>query len=126
MGGQLKYLLPLPLVLTGCVIVEAGDQNGRVRTSKTHIGIARIVTSEVEGAISIVESETLGLGWDNGPFLGWHSGSWIRADPTECQLVVVVRSRAQADNAVKVIEALEGQSPCIADFTGDLAQAQRP
>jgi hypothetical protein len=121
--GVLKLALLLPLALTGCVTVDMADQDGGTRTSRTHIGITRIVTVEKPGAMTAVDVKTLGLGWDNGPFLGWRSGNWVTADPAKCQLVVIVRSSIEVENAAKVLAALKGQNPCIADFTGSLAPA---
>ena len=115
----------MPLVLTGCVTVQVGDQAGGTRTSRTHIGITRIVTVEKPGAMAAVDVRTLGFGWDKGPFLGWRAGEWVTADPAKCQLLVIVRSPLEADNAAKVLAALEGQNPCIADLTGTLAPERR-
>ncbi|QLC25918.1 hypothetical protein HFP57_13385 [Parasphingopyxis algicola] len=82
--------------------------------------MVRVVTPEAAGAVNAIDVETVGLGWDGGPFLGWHSGSWISADPARCQLLIVIRSPAQAENAATVLRALEGQDPCIADYTHSL------
>jgi hypothetical protein len=122
LGVYLKLAALLALALTGCVVVEVGDRDGGQRTARTHIGITRIVTPEVPDGLSAVEVKTLGVGWDKGPFLGWHAGNWITADPAKCQLVVIVRTPLDAEHAARIMQAMEGQDPCIADFSGSLRQ----
>lgn len=94
-------------------VAEAG-------TSRVFVGVVRVVTPAVRGDVAAIDVDAAGLGWDGGPWLGWRSGSWISADPARCQLLVIVRSPAQAANAARVLGALEGLDPCIADHTDTL------
>ncbi len=79
--------------------------------------MTRIVMPDSTDKLSAIDAKTLGVGWDRGPYLGWKSGNWIVADPAQCQLIVVIRSAAQAANAAKVLQSLRGQQPCIVDYT---------
>lgn len=108
-------LLPLAL-LAACTTVQAGEG----RSSRLFVGVVRVVMPERKGDVTAIEVKALGIGWDSGPFIGWRAGSWITADPAKCQLLIIIRSPAQAENAAKVIQSLEGQEPCIADFTHTL------
>lgn len=117
LGGTVpRLLLPVVLLLGGCTSVGDSDE---VRAG-LYLGAVSVSVPATRGHVSAVQVKTLGLGWDGGPFLGWRSGSWIEADPAKCQLLVVIRAPAEAANAVKVIESLEGQNPCIVDFTNTL------
>jgi len=113
----------LAFLLAGCATIDASEKTSDNRTSAIYFGITEVITPQTKGAISAIDVSTLGFGWDRGPFLGWHRGSWIEADPAKCQLVVIIRSPAQAENAARVLQALEGQTPCIADFTGGSGEA---
>lgn len=84
------------------------------------LGLVRVVVPERQGKLAAVDVKALGAGWDKGPFLGWQAGNWIVADPADCQLLVVIRSPAQAENAAKVLQSLRGQNACIADYTHSL------
>ena len=81
------------------------------------LGLVRIVVPDGQGKLSAIDVKTLGVGWDRGPYLGWKEGNWIVADPANCQLLIVIRSTAQAENASKVLQALGEQQPCVVDYT---------
>jgi hypothetical protein len=83
----------------------------------TFVGIVRVEVPDTAGKLAAVDVRSLGIGWDNGPYLGWKAGNWVVADPANCQLLIVIRTPAQAQNAAKVIESLGGQNACIADYT---------
>lgn len=102
--------------LGGCTTVQLGEKG----TSRIYLGAVRVVMPDTKGQLSAIEVQSLGIGWDKGPYLGWRAGNWVIADPKECQLLIVIRSPAQADNAAKVLSALEGQDPCIVDYTHSL------
>ncbi len=105
------------LLLTGaCASIDAG---GRGRTL-WFVGVTRVQMPSSTGKLAAIDVATLGAGWDNGPFLGWKAGNWVTADPADCQLLVVIRSAAAAENAVRVLQALEGKQPCVADYTHSL------
>ena len=105
------------LLLTGgCATVEPGA----AARSSFYLGATAIRIPQTRGQVSAASVSTLGVGWDDGPFIGWRSGNWISADPANCQLLIVIRSAAETANAVQIINALEGQSPCIVDYTNSL------
>jgi hypothetical protein len=117
-GGTtaLRCLLAATLVLGGCATVDA---NGHDR-SRWFVGIVRVVLPDTQGKVAAINVKSLGAGWDSGPFLGWKAGNWIITNPADCQLLVVIRSPAQAENAAKVLQSLKGQQPCIVDYTRSL------
>lgn len=108
----------MAVLLSGCMLAGCATvhSDGPTQT-KTFVGIVRVVVPENAGRLSAIDVRTLGVGWDSGPFLGWRAGNWIYADPGDCQMLIVIRSPAQAENAARVIESLGGQNACIADFT---------
>lgn len=120
MGSIHRFAPFVALALGGCVIVEVGDQRKGLRATRTHVGITRITTPPTGTGLAAVDVSTLGVGWDQGPFFGWHEGNLVFTDPTQCQLVVIIRSSIQAEHAAEILSALEGQEPCIADFTNSL------
>jgi hypothetical protein len=112
----LRVALILLSLAAGCTTVESG---GAGRAS-FYFGATSVRIPRTQGNVSAVSVRALGMGWDGGPFLGWRSGSWITADPANCQLLVVIRSAVETANAVQIINALEGQNPCIVDYTNTL------
>lgn len=104
------------LLLSGCTNVVTGLESGASQT-RTYIGVVRVKLPERTGSLVALDVQSLGIGWDQGPYLGWKAGNWVIADPAQCQLLIVIRSPAQAENAAKVIQSLGGQNACIADYT---------
>ncbi len=100
------------VVMTGaCASVEPSAAG----QTRTFVGIVRVKTPAKVGDVQVTEVSGAGVGWDAGPWVGWRSGSWIVADPAKCQLLVIVRSPAQAANAAEVLQALNGNEPCMVD-----------
>lgn len=99
------------LAAGGCTTVgPAGAAN-----TKTFVGVVQVRTPATNGDLNVAEVSGLGVGWDAGPWLGWRSGSWIAADPAKCQLLIIIRSPAEAANAAQVLQALKGNEPCMVD-----------
>ena len=103
-------------MLGGCATIPT-DRPGE---SKLFIGMVRVKVPNSRGQLFAADVKALGLGWDRGPWLGWKAGNWIVADPARCQLLIVIRTPAQAENAAKVLEALGDQQLCVADYTDSL------
>ena len=112
------FLLLFAALPAGCTTVQVGE--GGLR--KTYVGVVSLNMPPATAGLTVVEAKNLGAGWDNGPFLGWKSASWITADPAKCQLLVVIRSTVEVANAIGILESLEGEDLCVADFTGSLQQ----
>ena len=106
-------LLCLIISVGGCTTIRSGDV-GRVRT---YVGVVRVVTPNVVGDVTAIDVKSLGIGWDQGPFLGWKAANHISADPSKCQLLIVARSRAQMQNAENILNLLKGQNTCVANFS---------
>lgn len=115
-------LLVLGIVLLcGCTTVNvmpAVDQGVSTEyQDRTYIGITRLRLPSTQGYVQAADVKTLGAGWQSGPFVGWNASNLVTSDPAKCQLLIVVRSAAQAENAAKIISSLKGQDPCIVDYT---------
>jgi hypothetical protein len=121
-----RFLLPilslalLHPALSGCAAAAPGVGSGGGARSRLYVGIVRVVQPDSRGKLSALSTKALGLGWDAGPYLGWKADEWVIADPADCQLLVIVRAAAEADNARRVIESLGGMNPCVIDHTGSL------
>jgi len=102
--------------LTGCTVINVGAGE---QVDMLAVGIVRVRVPVVADGLVAVERSGVGLGWDSlpggGAYLGWSAGKWVIADPSKCQLLVIVRTNAQADNAKSILSKLEGESPCIVD-----------
>jgi hypothetical protein len=116
---RLAHVLPIGLTLltlAGCSVVNVG--NGE-QVDMLAVGVVRVRVPVVADGLVAVERSGVGLGWDSlpggGAYLGWSEGKWVMADPSKCQLLVIVRTAAQADNAKLILNKLEGESPCIVD-----------
>jgi len=112
----LRVALIFLLFVGGCTTVAPGA----AARSSFYIGAVTVRIPQTRGEVSAARVRALGIGWDNGPFIGWRSGDRISADPANCQLLIVIRSAVETANAVQIINALEGQSPCIVDYTDTL------
>jgi hypothetical protein len=108
------------VAMAGCTTVNVMPQVGMASTefrSSTYVGIVTLRLPATLGNVQAVDVKTLGAGWQSGPFVGWNASNLVTANPADCQLLIIIRSPAQAENAAKVISSLEGQNPCIVDFT---------
>jgi len=112
----LRVALLFVFLLGGCASVQAG---GRQQTF-FHLGATSVTVPQTQGDVSAISVSTLGIGWEEGIFLGWRSSNWITADPANCQLLIVIRSDVEAANAIQIINALGGQRQCIVDYTNTL------
>ena len=102
--------------LTGCTVINVGAGE---QVDMLAVGVVRVRVPVVADGLVAVERSGVGLGWDSlpggGAYLGWSEGKWVIADPAKCQLLVIVRTNEQADNAKSILSKLEGESPCIVD-----------
>jgi hypothetical protein len=122
LATPVKILAGLLLMLgsQGCTTInlvpEEGSKLSGVR-NQLFVGALKVRIPESEGNIQAVDIKTLGVGWQKGPFLGWNASNLVTANPSSCQLLIIIRTPAEADNALKIISSLEGQNPCIVDYT---------
>lgn len=80
------------------------------------LGITRIVVPETKGKTIAFKRTGLGLGFGSvagaSAFLGFDQNEWVIADPTDCQLMIVIRSDVESANAALILEKLEGVDVC--------------
>lgn len=107
-----KYLLILP-ALAGCTSIELTPKGSK----RLYLGALLVTVPDRQGDLAAYSVKGLGAGWQSGPWLGWRSDHWVSADPAKCQMLVVIRSAAEAENATKVLERLKGEDICVADYT---------
>lgn len=105
----------------GCASISVGTADGQQFAG---IGFYQVRLPAAQGTLVAVERESVGIGWGSlagsAAFLGYDKSEWVIADPENCQLLIVIKSAAQAKNAKQIIELLGDQSPCIVDQTGSL------
>ncbi len=119
-GSPSVLLLLLILLLPGCTTINVlPNELGELSklSERVFVGAVKVRLPATSGHIQAVDVKTLGAGWQSGPFVGWNASNLVTADPAECQLLIVVRSGAEAKNAKEIISSLEGQNPCIVDYT---------
>lgn len=113
---MVRLVMIAGLLAAGCTSVEPGRSAG----DQFHFGAVSVRVPKTKGNLDAVSVKTLGIILDKGLHIGWRSGAWITADPSKCQLVIIIRTAAEAANAIAIIKSLEGQEPCIVDFTNSL------
>jgi hypothetical protein len=108
------------LTLQGCTTINVVPQEGVASTEfrkSVHVGILTLRLPATEGNVQAVDVKTLGAGWQSGPFLGWNASNVVTANPADCQLLVVIRSDVEAENAAKILESLKGEKICVVDYS---------
>lgn len=114
-------LLMMCTVMTACTTISVGKADGQEFAG---VGFYRVKLPATQGTLVAVERESVGVGWGtlagSAAFLGYDKSEWVIADPESCQLLIVIKSAAQAEHAKEIIELLGDQSPCIVDQTGSL------
>ena len=101
------------IAFPGCTTVDPETQT----TTKLYVGIIRVTIPASAGVTSVTDVQALGVGMDEGPWLGFRKTSWIAANPRDCQMLIIIRSDVEAASAAAVIKPLEGLNPCIADYS---------
>lgn len=116
----MPVLLLMLVTLSSCAVNAETGQTG----ARLYLGVVRVEVPQTRGRVSAVRAQALGLGWgagaQAGPFAGWSSDDWITADPADCQMLIIIRSGAQAAHARALIQSLGGVNPCLVDQTGSL------
>lgn len=115
------------MMSAGCTSISVGSADGQEFAG---LGYYQVKLPASQGTLVAVERESVGIGWGSlagsAAFLGYDKSEWVIADPADCQLLIVIKSAAQAENAKEIIELLGGKSPCIVDQTGSLQPSPRP
>jgi hypothetical protein len=109
----MRRTIGLAVLLGACTTVPLAERG----STRTFVGVVRVTMPDRSGDLAAVAVTGVGAGWDGGPWLGFRAGEWVTADPSRCQLLVVIRSPAQAANAAQVLATLKGDKICVADFT---------
>ncbi len=112
-------LAPL-LVAGGCANMEL-DQSA-ARRSMVFLGGVRVEVPETYGEVRAIDVTTLGAGADTSAFLGWRHGQFVFVKPGECQLLIIVRSKVEVEQAARLIEAMKGGQTCMVDFASNLSR----
>jgi hypothetical protein len=110
-------LLPL-LLAVGCAQMSLGE-GAAVRTHH-YAGVVRVKIPATVGPVRAIDISMLGLGVENGVFVGWRRGQYVFARSEDCQLLIIIRSPMEAEHALKILRAAEGEQLCVVDFQGTL------
>lgn len=110
--------IALPLLLAGCAQVSLGE--GVAARTTLYAGAVRVEVPATWGEVRAIDIATLGVGVDHGVFLGWRRGQFVFVRPGECQLLIIIRSSVQADHAMRILQAAEGDQLCVVDFADTL------
>lgn len=98
-----------------CASVQPDRTNG----SGYYFGVVRVGYSKNRGAVSAVDTRTLGLGFDGAAFVGWRDSKFIFSRPDQCGAIIIIKNRMEMTSVVSLLNAL-GKNPCIADFSHSL------
>lgn len=112
-----RVALLAAFALTACAGVNLAKSG---RQSLRFAGGVRIEVPETYGEVRAIDVTTLGAGVDTSAFLGWRRGQFVFVKPNECQLLIIVRSTAQAEHAAAMIDAMKGEKTCLVDFARSL------
>jgi hypothetical protein len=112
------FVLISGLVASGCAQL---DLDSRVtRRSHIYVGAVRVNIPVTYGELRAIDVSTLGVGADESLFVGWRRGQFVYVQPDECQLLLIIRSPVEAEHAISILRAVEGDQLCVADFAGTL------
>lgn len=114
-----KSIAALPILLLGaCTQVDlTGGVAGR---NHVYVGAVSVNVPRTYGELRAVDVTTLGVGVDESAFLGWRHGQFVYVQPDQCQLMIIIRSPVEADHAMRILRAVEGEQLCVVDFAGTL------
>ncbi len=108
-------------LLSGCTVINVGAGQTADITS---VGIVRVRVPVLAEGLFAIERAGAGIGWDTlpggGAYLGWSDARWIMADPSQCQLLIVIRTPGQANHTKDILSKLKGQSLCVVDQSASL------
>lgn len=92
------------VLLAGCATVPADEGRG----DHWYFGLVRVTYPETRGALIAARVRNLGIGFDEGFYLGWHAGDFVFARPENCRIVIIVRDKADLAHAKTLIKGVEG------------------
>ncbi len=106
------------LFLSGCTTIVV---DGATERSITSIGVTRIQIPEKQGNLLAFKRTGIGIGYGNAvegaAWLGFDRAEWVIADPAECQLLIIIRSGAEAAQVEQLLGNLGGGEVCFANNT---------
>lgn len=98
---------------SGCTVTLPAEGPTREIVS---VGITRIVVPERKGNLVAFRRGGLGIGFGDAvgsaAWAGFDRSEWVIADPSSCQLLVVIRKDVEAENAARILETLKGENVC--------------
>lgn len=90
---RVAIILAGGLFLTGCTTVQVDSGGGK---KVTGFGFVQVELPPATDGVLAVNRSGFGLGWDDSPgggvWLGYSASEWVIADPSDCQLLVIIRS----------------------------------
>jgi hypothetical protein len=128
-----RLLLPVRLVqalaviwcgLSACACASIDLANPVERREILAVGAVSVRVPTTFGQVRAIDISTLGVGVDTSVFVGWRRGQFVFVQPNECQLLIIVRSGAEAEHATRLLEAAQGGQICMVDFAGALPRSR--
>ncbi len=117
MRATLAWLSCLTFLSSGCASVEAGDGLGTSSSSRLLVGIVHLRTHEQADRV---------FGWQTGVigaelsqhrlFIGAGTETKFEADPAKCQVIIVIKRKADVAAAQDLVNQFKGGNACIADM----------
>lgn len=85
-------------------------------TTHLFVGAMAIELPEAEAGGHATSLRSVGVGISRGFHIGYRSEDRIELPLGECRLLLIVRSREEAEWAGRLIDRLKGEDLCMADF----------
>jgi hypothetical protein len=117
----MRLLLPvIALLFSGCAQVNA--MAPPPLSSDILFGAVRLVVPATRGKLVALDVTTIGAGAGDSAFIGYRRGQYVYVEPTDCRLLLIIRSKVDTAHAEQILGSLEGEDVCFADFGGSLPQ----
>lgn len=117
MRATLAGLWCLTFLTSGCASVDAGDDRGARSSSRLLVGIVQVRTHEQPGQLVGWQTGVLGAELSQRRLLiGLGTEAKFEADPAKCQVVIVIKRKADVAAAQHLVNQFNGGNACIADL----------
>jgi hypothetical protein len=112
------------VLLPACTQVNLAGETGK---TYRYFGFVELKLPETKGHVHAVSVESAGIALEDGLMIGWRDNERVvvpldaregEAPPAEapCNLIVIVRSDAQAKHAREILSGLDGENICLTSF----------
>ena len=112
---NLRLAAPLALLCgsAGCTTISINEGQS---LQGHYFGLVSVRVPEGQKGMTAVEAENIGVTMVDGINFGWSSNSLVVADPSSCQIMIIIKSSSQITNVREIAKGLKGEKLCLADF----------